>query len=330
MPANLGRTFTAVAKYDAASFKVTLGKAAFTVAPVTEIRGRVVDHTGAPVAGAKVFLGGHGSFEMTNGELERFDGPKTVTDADGRFLVHGAKGKATRVIVSAPSLQLWNAPLPQEGESATIRLPQPARLVLKYDIEGDVPEVQGHVHMKTWEMADWKGVVEFRPEPTVPNGGQVVLDGLPPGPYDVARQKMVRVGDCGYGTFCDRRFLTLAAGETKTVEFVRRKAYPITGSVTGLPEGGVPGVLLIVRPFGGGDGLVPGAFDALRCDPNGRFRTVPIPPGRYTIEATASKPLPRSARFSTGLRRPDFVGSADVTVPEDRPPAAVTIRMGGG
>ena len=325
MPGNLGRKFTVVTKYDAGPFKVTLQNASFTVAESVAIRGRVVDHAGRPVGGANVFLGGHQMLRIEDGKPERFDGPKGVTDVAGRFMLDGARGKATRIIVSAPRLHVWHAPVPAEEKELTIKLPEPATLVLRYDIEGDAAEGEFRLELKAWDMPDWKSVVGSCQRPTAPNKGQVVLKNVTPGVYDLFRSKMVVAGGMGFGRPLDRHTITLRPGESTVVEFIRKEGHPITGRITGLPKDSVPGVFIFVQGAQAvgerGDTV---AFDGLACKPNGRFKTARIPPGTYTVKADAYKP---TRGFRSGWPSPAFVGTAKVTVPRDRPPAEICIEM---
>jgi len=330
VPSALGRKFTAVPKYDAGPFKVNLKRTTFTVGEAVVIRGRVLDHKGTPAAGAKVFLVAHQRLRLEDGKAKFFDGVEAVTDKDGRFVLEGAHSKANHIVVSAPSLYVWQVPAPDVTRQITVKLPEPATLVIRYDIEGDEPEARFRVHLKTWEMPAWKHVVEPTQNPTAPDRGQVVLKNVTPGLYDLAHVKIIVAGHFGKGIFCDRRNLTLESGKTTVAEFVRKEGHPIAGQVTGLPKDTVPGVFITVESAGPpGDRPKPDkweatTFDALTCEPNGRFTTARIPPGTYTVNADAYKP---ERGFRSGIRAPDFVGAAKVTVTTKAPPPPVRIQM---
>lgn len=322
MPSDLKDSFVAVAKFQAGPFKVTLKKTPFTVSPGVVIHGRVLDHKGRPVPGATVFFVEHRMLRLQDGKARYFKGPKSETDKDGRFVLHGARSKMNRIVVSAPSLPVWNVPGPGGPQEVTIRLPEPATLVIRYDIEGDEPKARFHLHLMTWEMPDWRSVVDTMQNPEAPNKGRVVVKGLTPGTYDLARTKSVRAGNFGRGFFCNRRRITLQPGKTAVAEFVRPEGHPIVGEVAGLAKGSVPGVFIEVASAGNEKGST--TLDALACEVNGRFKTARIPPGTYTVTATAYKP-DRGVRL--GLLVPQFVGHVEVTVPKDRPPAPVRIQM---
>jgi hypothetical protein len=297
---------------------------------LAEIRGRVLDPAGKPVPGAKVFVAGRGHVVFDAKVKPPL--PTTETDAEGRFRLSAPAEGAKGIAVSTPALRAWSVALNGPGEEIVMRLPEPGRLVLRYRMEGDDPEAVFCVELKTWEMPAWKDVAVLRLKANAPNKGEVVLANLPPGTYDLWREKSVFAGDAGLNVFCDRRYATVTAGNTTVVEFVRGKGFSITGRTVGLPEGAVPGVFVTVKAAGAEanqvDYMVP-RRDAVVCPPNGQFTTAPVPPGQYILEASAFKPEPRTGVEHGGLRGPDFVGSAPVTVPEDGPPESVRIEMQG-
>jgi hypothetical protein len=271
-----------------------------------EIRGRVVDHKGAPVSGASVFLAGNQQLELVNGEPEGFTGSRARTDKDGRFALTGAGAERASVVVSSKALHAWRAEGPEAGKEVTIKLPEPARLVLRYDIEGD--EAQGHfrLELKTWDMPGWKGTGRSVQEPVAANKGEVVVPNAAPGVYDLVRVKMLRLGDTGW---------------------------PIVGELIGLAGTNAPGAYVTVKPAEAtGDPLRNQewkltTFDALTCGPDSRFLTARILPGSYTVVAEAYEPEPPGGGFSTGWRLPGFVGTAKVTVRADVRPPRVQILM---
>ncbi len=301
------------------------------------IRGRVVDHAGTPVAGAKVFLGGPERFaEIRDGRTEHRSRVRKETDAHGRFVLHGAaKENLDQIVVLAPSLPVWTVPVqaPEPGKELTVKLPQPATLVIRYGIEGDEPIGQFRLELKTWEMPGWKGVVRSVQNPTAKNQGEVVLKNMTPGVYDVIRSKSLRFGIGGREAFCDRCDVTLKPGKTTTIEFVRKRGHPIDGELVGLEHTLVPGAYVYVRPpEATGD---PEArdewrlpiFDGVACVRGGKFKTALIEPGQYKIVAHAFEPEPPGVGFNTAWRLPAYVGTAMVRVPEDGPPPPVRIEM---
>jgi len=301
------------------------------------ILGRVVDHAGKGVAGAKVFLGGPERYaEIRDGKTEHRSRIRKETDAQGRFVLHGAaKENLDQIVVLAPSLHVWTVPVraPEAGKLLTVKLPQPATLVIRYRIKGEDPIGQFRLELKTWEMPGWKGVLRSVQNPTAKNQGEVVLKNMTPGVYDVIRTKSLRVGNGGRGVFCDRRDVTLKPGKTTTIQFVRKRGHPIEGELVGLEHTQVPGAYVYVRPpEATGD---PEArdewklpiFDGVVCVRGGKFKTALIEPGQYKIVAHAYEPERPGGGFSTGWRLPAYVGTAMVRVPADGPPPPVRIEM---
>jgi hypothetical protein len=296
-----------------------------------EARGRVLDHAGKPVAGATVYLAGSQMLDLVDGKAEHFSGSTATTDAQGRFSLSGAGGAEGRLVVASAPLAVWTAAVPEAGKEATIKLPEPALLKVRSEISGAGGQVRLHLELKTWEMEGWKGFVGARKYLDAPNPGDVTFAGLTPGTYDFWRVKELRVGDFGKGMFLDRRTITLEPGKTTLAEFVRKGGHPIVGQLTGLKDTGVAGAFIFVK-----DGKATGdprrlrdeykltTFDADICAVDGQFKTETVPPGQYTVVAEAYKP-DDSGRL--GLRVPNFLGTAKVTVGEGGPPPRVRIEM---
>jgi len=325
-----------VPDFDAGPFEVRPQSKRITVGELLSIRGRVLDHKGSPAVGAKVFLRDPSRLRLVNGKPERFSGRQTITDGDGRFAIDAAKGKATGLIVSAPTCHVWQVPLADTPGEVTIRLPEPATLELLYDIPGDASTAKVQIHLKTQDMPGWKQLDGVERTVTVPNNGRMVLNDMMPGLYDIWRSKTVVVGRVGSRAFCDRGNFALAAGKTTTAAFVRKEGHPVTGRITGLPPDSVPGVMLVVQQrvaktkpqAAAGPAARWITVDGLRCKPNGPFKTARLSPGTYTISAKAYAPTSDSGRsLGTFWRRPAFTGSAKVTVGKDHPPAEVVIKM---
>jgi beta-lactamase regulating signal transducer with metallopeptidase domain len=291
-----------------------------------EVAGRVLDFEGEPVAGATVFLVGGLALNITGGRaIGSFGGEepaatKATTDARGRFALTGADGddpaNPLQLAVSAPGLDAWAVPAPEPGKDAAIELPRPARLTLRYAIEGDEPEAEVLLQLidHGWNRVSNERRVLLR------NGESLALDDLTPGHYDITRIKNVRVGDLGFGSMLDRRRPTLDPGGSAEVAFARPDGRRVPGRVVGLEGTGAPGALVTVRdakvveddPFG----FERPRFDALGVGKDGRFTTARLDPGTYEFQADAYLPQTPEQRARLGLRLPDLVGSVVVTVPE--------------
>ena len=305
--------------------------------PADSIRGRVLDHTGKPVAGAVVYLAGSKTIEweklvVWDGKPQSLPGPAAETDQQGRFVLTRAGAEKNRLVVNSPGLVVWVVPLPEPGKEATITLPQPATLKIRCDIPGAGDQAQFHLHLNTWQMEGWKGLSDSRQYThlIVANPGESVLGNLTPGPYDLSRKKDLRVGDYGMGLFYDHRDITLEAGKTLEADFVRKAGQPILGQVVGLKDISVAGAFIFIKPAATtddqrkGDAFWNTIFDVLTCGVEGQFKTEPIPPGEYTVLAHAYK---KPDNLQSGERLPDYLGTAKVTVRAEGPPPQVRIEM---
>lgn len=254
-----------------------------------------------------------------------------------KFLAKAAQeGAMLDRVVSAPIQIRIEAPATYATPPKKVKRDKPATLVIEYDMFGDEPMGIFRLQRKTRDGAGWRVHEEHEPI-VVQNGGFTKVDDLRPGIYDLARLKATKHLDrrmnLGGKTFlCDRRDVELAPGETTTVRFRREDdARPITGRVTGLPDDSPYTLTVAVRTAGAtGDPRSDEearlrTYDALSCWPDKPFTTAPIPPGRYTLVAVAYRPLKNPSQH--GLVLPDFLGTADVTVPAEGNVPEVEIKM---
>jgi hypothetical protein len=314
-----------------------------------ESSGRVLYHDGSPAANVSVFfLLGERMVLVTAGKAWRGGTvewaedravTRTTTDSGGRFRLPGGGGNANIIAVSGPRLDFWAEPGPAadaENADFTITLPQPGRLIVHYDVAGGDAQAKLLLQLCSWVGPPSRAVFNAR-EPMVANRGQIVLDNLPPGYYELSRPKP-DPSDAARGGFpCDRRSVTIKSGKTATSDFVREHGAPVQGRIVGLKEGMFadnlkPGALVTVgAPEANADTWVNckwvfGIVDGLRCGPDGKFQTERLSPGKYAVIAEAYVAETPEERRS-GKRLPAFVGRAEVTVPEDGPTPQVTVEL---
>lgn len=308
-----------------------------------ELRGVVLDHAGKPVAGARVYVAGTQRLDLVDGEpggmhgVSRsgwtFKGGSATTDADGRFAVPGGDGTGEKLVVAASDGQMISvAPLSGAGRELKLTLPQPGVIIVRYDIADDSPEAELHLRLVAGQLdaPAWKDFSSTL-KPTVANQGQITLTNLAPGTYDFARTKTLETGDGGRGVSYERRTVVLAAGQTQRVDVVRSAGFSIHGGVTGLADTDALGAYIYVR---GGEATgdvrsqwsVP-LFDALTCDRDGQFKTARLEPGTYTVMVEAYEPEPPSRVMTTGIRLPNYAGTAKVTVAADAAPVPLKIEL---
>ncbi len=300
------------------------------------IRGRVLDHKGKGVARAGVYLAGPKAIRLTEGPYAEHQRATVHTDAEGRFEIAGRGKDSKAILVTAPSLYVWRADLPEPGKEAIIRLPEPARLHIRYDIEGGPPTAEVRIELCTWDMPKWKGSVNAaRWVQVKPGADGLVVDNLPPGVYDISRRKLIQAGDRGQYMMLDRRLkLALASGKTTPYDLVRKTGTPIAGDVVGLPKEGVDGVFVCIRdhrvggdPRGINEDWKLPTFDGLALEGNGSFMTERIPPGKYKVIVKAYRQETPEEKSRSGIRLPKWIATADVEVPESGEPPKARLTM---
>ena len=226
-------------------------------------------------------------------------------------------------------------PLPEGDAEAVIRLPPPARVEIRYDIEGSDEEASVFVQSVMHDVDAWKGFEIIR-HLSIRNQGRIELTSLPPGRYQFARSRMIRHGNIGQGYFLDRQFVEVVSDKTTPVSFVRTTGTRLTGSVEWDEGTKLTGVILSVRKAASPDDppnerLFPHLFDArlLRVSGNGGpqekpeivgnrglFLTERIPPGTYEVHAEGYAPLTPEQERCTGIVGPTLTAQSTVTVPE--------------
>jgi len=309
-----------------------------------QVSGHVLDHAGKPVkdAGVYVFLPSisnvTGGKARDHGDAENKNAIRFSTDADGAFTVTGIGEDAQRIAITCSAVDLWVVSVPKGDaaiENLEVRLPQPGKLVVHYDIAGAPDKTTLFMQLHTWDRPGWSGVSNDRHDP-IQQHVETVLDNLPPGDYTIDRTKNLGLKKKWEETWLDRRTVKVEAGKTTVTDFVRPKGAPITGQVIGLDQGEVakakPTHVYVRVLLPEGDRWGHPVFDVVGMEPgdrpmDGKFTTERIPPGRYKVRAEVYIPETESQRRSTGIVPPGFVGEALVTVPEEGLPEPVKIQL---
>jgi beta-lactamase regulating signal transducer with metallopeptidase domain/Leucine-rich repeat (LRR) protein len=319
-----------------------------------QIAGRVLYHDGKPATDAAVFMivkEGGGGVQIGDGKAWQSFGPersedptvtRATTDANGRFELPGGGSSAKAIAVSAPNVDLWVVPPPKSdaADDLTIKLPEPGRLIVKYDIDGSPAKVPLSLQMVTWESPpldpSWNGIDNIHAI-DAPNKGELTIDHLPPGKYTLARVMPAEANHSVGRFFDDRREITVRPGKTATAEYIRDRGTAVEGQITGLTKdmlaGIYPGAIVAVRPTKVTEPLESHAsmeepiFDIVVCGPDGKFKTPRLMPGEYAIIAEAFEAEKPENRAMSGIRAPTFLGRTVVTVPEAGPPPSVTIEI---
>jgi hypothetical protein len=219
-----------------------------------DLRGVVLDYKGQPVPGARVSLSSAGAQGGRGRPIPKSGNNSTTTDASGRFALRPLGGfEMKAVVVSSDGHFIWPVHLPEAGQELKITLPQPASLLVRYDIPGDPPEsaLLLTLIIRDREMPLWENV-NSQLSPTVPNHKQTLLTNLTPGTYLCIRFKTLP-GDAerGYTNILDHQTLLLEPGWTQEVDLVRLTGHPVQGQVTMGDQAEVPPGTISIYPIGG-------------------------------------------------------------------------------
>jgi hypothetical protein len=342
-----------------------------------EIRGMVLDYAGWPVSGAIVYLapielgfvrlGPLGWSSSGNGPaITNWGHSHAVTDPAGRFSLRGIGTNESRLIaVSSDECLIQPVPVAGPVQDLKITLPEPASLIVDYDIPGDVPKADFMLALNTNELPSptWKYITSTR-WGAAPNGGQVVLSNLLPGVYDFSRsrwddannrRRAIVFGDPQKTVQTDHQRVVLQSGQTQQVHLVRSAGQRVEGQVTGLPN--LPDTAVACLCVASSTAIRSRAdfttnkldpcFDAVSLPGNGHFQTALLEPGTYTLVAEVyvqadapddqenKKEVPGDEPVFGGfmdfaffrLPRLALVGSATVTVTTNAPPPPVRISL---
>ena len=217
-----------------------------------------------------------------------------------------------------------------------------AQLNIKYEMPGAEAETRIYVerfdptfqakHGRREEFGSEEyGGVRFS---RLKNGESLKLGGLPSGKFLVARYRLVDMVREGTSkalktVILDPQWIDIAEHETKSISVSRPAGHAIAGRVV-IPADRRVNTLVVhacsenVRGSGTLTHRHVRLFDALNADSDGKFKTEPLPPGRYKIvvEGYANHSLAVSGEIV-----PSWEGTAQVTVAESKEPATIEVAL---
>jgi hypothetical protein len=310
------------------------------------LSGHVLDFKGNPVSDAGVYVVGSRSINLTGGKAVDAVGEgaedrlaiRAATDAAGAFNVTGIGDDAQRLAISCSAIDLWVASVPTDKpltDGLDIHLPEPGKLVVHYEIDGAPETARLFMQLHTWEMPGWSGVENNRHD-TVKQHGELVIDNLTPGQYDMTRIKKYMMNGIGGDAMLDRRKFKIESGKTTTTDFTRPRGAAITGQVFGVEPEEVaqikPTALCISVQRPEEKDPFPQKLDQIVLNPrdvayDGKFATERLAPGQYKVKAELFVEETPEQRMHTGLVPPGYTGEALVTVPEAGAPEPVKIEL---
>lgn len=272
--------------------------------------------------GASIFVVGPSGLNLAAGKAWGAGGSEDTsknparTDARGRFEL--PVGTATRIAVSYDGLDAWPVEIPETGPM-TIKLPAPATMTIQYAIPGGDAEAEIGYQLLGYSMPGFKGVRSMHKH-KVKNGATLNLTGMTPGKYQLWRNKLHRFDHSAVNSMMDRQFFEVAAGETKTIRFVRDKGATIKGEIRLPKDSKLTDFVLSVRsiePIGENVGSKKYVviYGAVLADDEGKFTMEMIPPGKYKLNLQGFAHTESQRRFS-GLTGPAYVKDIEIEVPE--------------
>ena len=201
--------------------------------PTRVVHGRVVDHTGQPIANAQVSFSTHiGYFSKCYDE--HFD----ITDELGRFLVEGDM-TLNRIVVRRDEGQLWQVQVAADQKVVDVEWPIPAGCTITVD-DSILKDTAFGSQLSVQTTSYWVGMSSLQRRTTVGEDGQVVLKDLLPAEYSVVMQKSVALGPDGENaksTPVEVARFTVKAGENAVVSTAVAGKRSLSGQVCTGAEG---------------------------------------------------------------------------------------------
>jgi RNA polymerase sigma factor (sigma-70 family) len=298
----------------------------------TTVTGRVVNHQGEAVANAEVLLLGPERIIVDADrktwfvfEGDRSPGPPSArTNQQGKFRIRRQQGKADRLAVIADDPLFWVVSRKSlaRGDELDIRLPPSGSVAVHCDLPGKAAKQPVMIVLRTFDGVEWDAdALRFHEGMfSVPNPGETVFEHLPPAVYSVERGEKVQTGSNHVLlNLADRQLTKVEANQRAAVRFEHRVGRPLAGQVRGLENVELRYALVTIRYAGPEERQRNGqtyrqytAFEVIAVGSDGRFRTDPMPPGKYLADLFAV----RSSTPEQSTQQADFFGHLDFTVPD--------------
>jgi RNA polymerase sigma factor (sigma-70 family) len=298
----------------------------------TTVTGRVVNQKGEPVANADVLLLGP---ERIMVEANRktwfvFEGdrsagpPSTRTNSRGHFSIQRLKSKADRLAVIADDPLFWviSRKSLARGDEIEIKLPPSGSLAIHCNLPSKAAKQPVMIVLRTFDGVAWDtDALRFHcGEFAVPNPGEAVFEHLPPAVYSVERSEEVRTGSNSVlMNLADRQSAKVKPGKRAVIRFEHKVGHPLVGQVRGLENVQLRYANVTIMYAGPEERQRNGktyrqytTFEAIPIGSDGRFKTDPLPPGKYFADLFAVC----SSTPEQSSQQADFWGHLDFTVPD--------------
>jgi RNA polymerase sigma factor (sigma-70 family) len=307
------------------------------------VKGRVLDHRGKPVPDAEVLLLGaeqvfveadRRTWFVADHPNENPKVPSAKTNGNGEFSLKRTKGTGNRLLVIAADPLMWvvRRSSLKDGDNVTINLPQSGAITFHCNLPRKADRQPVQIESRT--LADvWSNDVlrlDFS-STRMKNPGDTVIDHLPPGQYAVERYIETETAENTVQmTGADRQLVKVSRGERGLIRFERSTGQPVAGQVRGLENVALRYALVTINYLAPEEQVDANgrrarsftAFDVIPIQSDGRFRTDPMPPGKYELFLFAVK----SSTLKQSNQQSDFDGHLTFTVPDSGAMPDVQLR----
>jgi RNA polymerase sigma factor (sigma-70 family) len=310
----------------------------------TTVTGRIVNQKGQPVADAEVLLLGPERILVEADrktwfvvEGEKSPGPpSTRTNRRGEFSIKRQKEEANRLAVIADDPLFWVVSRKSlaRADDIEIKLPSSGSIAINCNLPGKAAKQPVMIVLRTFDGTEWDtDALRFHEgEFSVPNPGETVFEHLPPAVYSVERDEQVRTSsNTVLMNLADRQLAKVAANQRVAIRFEHKVGRPLKGQVRGLENVELRNALVTIMYAGPEERHRNGktyrqytTFEVIAIASDGRFKTDPMPPGKYFANVSAV----RSSTPVQSTEHPDFFGRLEFTVPDrgELPELLITAR----
>jgi thiol-disulfide isomerase/thioredoxin len=295
------------------------------------VTGRIVSHQGDAVANAEVLLLGPERIIVDADrktwfviEGDKSPGPPSArTNVRGEFSIQRQKGKADRLAVIADDPLFWVVSRKSlaRGDDVEIKLPPSGSIAINCNLPGKAPKQPVMIQLQRLDGGDWESdILRFHEaEFSMANPGETAFEHLPPGDYSVERDEQVPTKNSVLMNQADRQLAKVEANKRAAIRFERKVGHPLMGQVRGLENVELRYAHVTIMYAGPEERRRNGqvyrrytTFQAISIDSDGRFKTDPMPPGKYFINVFAV----RSSTPQQSTQDADFSGHLDFAVPD--------------
>ena len=273
------------------------------------VTGRVVDHNGRPIVGAKVAF-----VEAVGFSDKCYDENFDLTDEQGRFLVIGGTDRS-RIVVQNIAGHVFEKEVSIPDTTTQLDWPQLAscKIIIGESLQKDLT----HISVM---LADEQGLHSTRQVVDLDNSYTGEISNLMPGSYRVYTTRGAKQGESVEVSQIEIAKFTVAVNENLEITCNRVGQRRIIGKLAiPLDE---PVVVRVIRQKSKYS-QTSGNVDIVSVNADGIFETDPLPPGRYQLRflwPQPDNPVPRRAGGFRGFGPMRRAFSRRIVIPETNEP----------